>query len=128
MFSSLFQRFRRANRSDMDSPSPSKAKALPLERWIEPPVWTEDHERALREFLATPAGVALLHRGRALAFNHAAFAVQGSDVRVNGFAAGFNAAIQWLPSLAISQESAAHQTDNSAEPLGAEEHGERYAP
>lgn len=125
MLSSLAKLFCRAKRLDMDSPSPS---VLPLERWVEPPVWTESNEQAWREFLATPTGVALLHRGRAIAFNHAALAIQGSDVRANGFAAGFNAAIQWLPSLAISQPSAALPTDNSAEPPGAEEYGVRYAP
>ena len=128
MWQRIVQMIFRMNRVDKTSPVHADKGcpgALPLERWVEPPVWTRENEQAWREFLATPTGVALLHRGRAIAFNHSAHAIQGSDVRANGFAAGFfDAVTRWLPSLAISQESAAYQVDNDADPSGAEGDGE----
>ena len=121
MWKRLFSVFRAAPQRAVKA-SPSR---LSFEQWVNPEPWTEQNEQAWREFLATPTGVSLLRRGRAIAFNHSSAAIAGSDPRMNGFAAGYyDAVARWLPSLAISQESAAHQVDNDAGPPGAGEHGE----
>jgi hypothetical protein len=102
------------------------------------PDWSPEHQAHLKQFLASPAGLALMARGRAVLADtavracHDPFHTQHSAAR----AAGFSDGLKWLDSLSRSSRvpeeatpagsQTQKQTDTS--PLGEMELRESLSP